>query len=247
MRAVLQYGFWLVGLPLELLIIGTLLRGAYRRFPLLLLYSVALFLTTVIEVSVNQAYFAGIRFAYSPATYYWVDEGIRQSLLFAVVLSFAYLATVKLESRNLVRFALIAGAIVLAVASFLIHHQNQLAHGVGKWRWMTLWVRDIAFAAAIVDLSVWALLLTSRYKDSQLLLLTGGLGIQFTGDAIGESMRFLFRGIAQHLPLSPGDVVEIFTSLAALWIWWQALRPAPVPQSAGVALPPPRKGTGVSG
>jgi hypothetical protein len=242
MRAVIQYAIWVVGLPLEVLIIGALLRGPYRRYPLLLLYSIALFLTTVIEISVNQAYFAGIHFGYSRATYYWVDEGIRQGLLFAVVLSLAYLATSKLESRNLVRFSLIAGGIALAVISFLIHHQGELAQGVGRWRWMTLWVRDIAFAAAILDLAVWALLLGSRYKDTQLLLLTGGLGIQFTGDAIGESLRFLFR----RLPLSPGDLIEPATSLAALWIWWQALRPAPVPRSAGVALPPPRKGTGVS-
>lgn len=242
MRAVLQYAIWVVGLPLELLIIGALLRGSYRRFPLLLLYSVALFLTSVIEVSVNQAYFAGIRFGYSRATYYWVDEGIRQGLLFAVVLSLAYLATAKLESRNLVRFFVIAGGIALAVISFLVHHQNQLAHGVGKWRWMTLWVRDIAFAAAILDLAVWALLLASRYKDTQLLLLTGGLGIQFTGDAIGESLRFLFR----RLPLSPGDLIEPASTLAALWIWWQALRPVPVLRRAEVALQPPRKGTGIS-
>ena len=193
MLAVLQYAIWVVGIPLELLIIAALLRGAYRRFPFLLMYSSALFLTTVIEISVYQAYFAGIHFAYSRATYYWVDEGIRQGLLFAVVLSLAYLATAKLQSRNLVRLSVIAGGIAWALISFLIHHQSQLAEGVGKWRWMTLWVRDITFAAAILDFAVWALLLATRFKDAQLLLLTGGLGIQFAGDAIGESLRFLFR------------------------------------------------------
>ena len=161
MRAVIQYATWLVGLPLELLTIAALLRGSYRRFPLLLVYNVALFLTTVIEVSVNQAYFAGIRFAYSRATYYWVDEGIRQGLLFAVVLSWAYLATGNLRSRNLVRFAIIVGGVVLAGTSFLVHHAPLPAAAAGQWRWMTLWVRDVAFAAAILDLAVWSLLLAS--------------------------------------------------------------------------------------
>jgi hypothetical protein len=242
MRAVIQYASWVVGLPLELLIIGVLLRGPYRRYPLLLLYSVALFLTTVIEVSVNQGYFAGLRFGHSRATYYWIDEGIRQGLLFAVVLSLAYHATYKLRSRNLVRVAIIAGGIALAGVSFLVHHQGQLADGIGQWRWMTLWVRDITFASAILDLAIWALLITGRHKDTQLLLLTGGLGIQFTGDAISESVRALLGS----LPLSPGDVIEVLTSLAALWIWWQALRPALVPRQAEVALPSQRKGTGVS-
>jgi hypothetical protein len=245
-RAVIQYTSWLVGLPLELLIIGALLRGPYRRFPLLLAFNIALFLTTVIEVSVNQAYFAGIRFTYSRATYYWVDEGIRQGLLFSVVLSWAYLATGNLRSRNLVRFAIIAGGVVLAATSFLIHHQFQSAAGVGhvgQWRWMTLWVRDMAFAAAILDLAVWTLLLASRHKDTQLLLLTGGLGIQFAGDAIGESLRSLFKSSA----ISPGDIVEVLTSLATYWIWWQALRRrVAVTTPAGVALPPQRDETGVA-
>jgi hypothetical protein len=110
---------------------------------------------------------------------------------------------------------------------------------------MTLWVRDIAFAAAILDLAVWALLLAYRQKDSRLLLLTGALGIQFAGDAIGESLRFLLKSSA----LGPGDVVEVVTSLATLWIWWQALRrPISVtaPARAAVAVPPRRNKTGVA-
>jgi hypothetical protein len=236
MRVVLQYTGWLVGVPLEILIIAALVRGAYRRYPLILLYSTTLFLTTVIEVSVNQAYFAGIHFAYSRATYYWVDEGIRQGLLFAVVLSLAYLGTERLRSRKLVRAALIAGGIALAVVSFVVHHQMEHVSGAGRWRWMTLWVRDMSFASAILDLAVWALLLTYRSKDTQVLLLSGALGINFTGEAIGESLRYLFR----RLTLTPGDIIELATSLAALWIWWQALRPVAVAPPAGAAIPPPR-------
>jgi hypothetical protein len=243
MRAVVQYAMWLIGLPLELLIIAALVRGPYRRFPLLLLYSIALFLTTVIEVSVNQAYFSGTIFAHSRATYYWVDEGIRQGLLFGVVLSLAYLATTKLGSRNLVRFIIIAGGIGFALASFFAHHEVHLAAGVGRWRWMSLWVRDLDFMAAILNLVLWALLLTSRLKDNQLLLLTCGLGILFTGEAIGESLRYLLR--RWSLPFSPGDFVAAATSLAAYWIWWQALRPVPLPRRAEIALPPHQKGTGI--
>lgn len=234
MAEILQYLSWLVGLPLELLIIAALLRGPYRRFPLLLLYSVALFLTTAIEISVYQMYFAGIHLGISRATYYWVDEGIREGLLFAVVLSFAYLATEKLRSRRLVRTALIAAGVIFALGSFLVHHQGQVAAGVGRWHWMTLWVRDIAFATALVDLVVWTLLIAVRYKDSQLLLLTGGLGIEFAGIAIGESLRLLFR----HFSPIPGDLVEAATSLAAYWIWWKALRSVPVPKAARVAISP---------
>jgi len=236
----LQYAGWLVGLPLELLIIGALLRGPYRRFPFLLLYSVALFLTTVIEISVNQAYFSGIRFAYSPSTYYWVDEAVRQALIFAVVTSLAYLATSSLQSRRLIRTAIIAGAVILASASFLIHLESHTQAGV--WRTMTLWVRDIDFTAAFLDLGLWTLLLASRHKDTQLLMLSGALGVQFAGEAIGQSLRYLFQW-----PLSPGDLVGMITNLAGLWIMWQALRrPVTVATPVGVALPPQRDETGVA-
>jgi len=240
MREVVQYAAWAIGLPLELLIIGVLLRGHYRRFPFLLFYSLALFLTTAIEISVNQAFFAGIRFAHSRATYYWVDEGIRQGLQFAVVLNLAYLTTTNLRSRNLVRLALIVGGIAIAVASFLVHSESHLGAEVGQWRWMTLWVRDIDFSAAILDLGLWSFLLVFRPKDTHLLLLlSGGLGIQFAGEAVGESLRFLLRGWS--LPFSPGDILAVATSLAGLWIWWQALRrpvylTAPA-RAAAVAVP----------
>jgi hypothetical protein len=239
MREAVQYASWLVGLPLELLIIGALLRGPYRRFPLLFLYSLALFLTTVIEVSVSQPYFSGIRLAHSPGTYYWIDEGIRQGLLFALVLSLACLATSQLRSRNLVRLALIAGGIALALASFLVHKADSA--GSGKWWVMSLWVRDLDFMAAVIDLALWALLLTSRLKDAQLLLISGGLGIMFAGGAIGESARYLSH--RWSLPRLPADLVPVATSLAALWVLWQALRPVPLPRRVSVALPPSGNGT----
>jgi len=237
-REALQYAGWLIGLPLELLIIRTLLRGSYRNFPFLFLYCIVLFLTTVIEISVNQAYFSGIKFGYSRATYYWVDETIRQVLIFAVVISFIYLATANLKSRPLVRFSLIAGAVLLAATSFFIHYNVHAGAG-DKWTWMTLWIRDLDFSAAILDLLLWALLLGSRRRNSTLLMLSGGLGIQFTGEAVGQSLRYLVRW-----PLSPGDIIDLLTNLTGLWVWWQALKLAPVPQPpVAIALPRERGGT----
>ena len=231
MRAALQFVGWSLGLPLELLIIAALLRGSYRRFPLLLLYSVALFLTTVVEISVSQEYYAA---------YYWFDEAVRQALLFALVISLIYLASTDLRSRGLVRTGFILGAVIMAGTSFLLHYDPHAATG----RWMTQWVRDIDFTAAFLDLGLWTLLLASRYKDTQLLMLSGGLGIQFAGEAINQSLRHLFQW-----SLSPGEFVGLLTDLAGLWVWWQALR-RPLSRTAsagaGVALPPRRDQTGVA-
>jgi hypothetical protein len=156
-----------------------------------------------------------------------------------VVISLVYLATGNFRSRRLVRAGLIVGALILAGSSFLIHYNSHAT--VAKWRWMSLWVRDIDFSAAVLDLGLWALLIGARHKDTRLLLLSGGLGIQFAGEAIGQSLRYLFPW-----PLSPGDLVDMITNLAGLWIWWQALRVAPLPRHASVSVPSPRDEPGAA-
>ncbi len=233
MRFALQVCGWLIGLPLELLIIAALLRGGYRRFPFIFVYTIIDFLTTVVELPSAVGYVRGMpRAAVALASVYWLDEVILQVLVYAVVMSLIYQATGKLRSRRIVRASLIAGAILFAGISFLIHWDPAL--NVGSF--MTPWTRDLNFCSAILDLALWALLIASREKDHQLLMLSGGLGIQFTGEAIGESVRNLaMRSHSRPLSLF-GNILIMLTNLLFLYIWWQALRTAPVRQQSGVTL-----------
>jgi hypothetical protein len=222
---VLQYAGWLIGLPLELLIISALVRGPYKRFPLFLIYSVVLFLTTIVDISVYQAYYSGAKVAHTFAYYYWINEGLLQALIFAVVISLIYVATAVAQARTLLRVCLVCGAIIFAGGSFLIHYDVHAVPG----KWMTLWSRDLDFCTAILDLALWAILLTWRHKETQLLLLSGGIGIEFTGEAIGQSLRSLFPSA-----VNPGNAVILLANLAGMWVWWQALRPVRVKQPAPV-------------
>jgi len=203
---------------LELLIISALIRGPYRRYPFVLAYSIVLFLTTVIEVSAFHIGNKGILSGHTWARYYWYDEGIRQILIFAVVISLIYQASSGPGSRPRLAILLTLGSLLFAGISFFIHYDPHAVVG----QWMTRWVRDLDLGAAVLDLGLWMMLLATRRTEGQLLLLSGGLGIQFTGEALGQSLRNLFPW-----ELSPGDVVSLFTSLAGLWIWWHALRAAP--------------------
>lgn len=218
-EALLQYVGWLIGLPLELLIIAALLRGGYRRFPLVFAYTVALFLTTVVEVPAYVGYFSGLQATRPRAFYYWINEGILQLLVFALVISFIYYATESVQARRVVRFSLISGAALFAGLSFLIHYDPQAKIGA----WMTLWSRDLSFSSAILDLALWSLLLASRKNDVQLLMLSGALGIQFTGEAIGQTLRNQFPAI-----LLVGNVTIMLANLACLYMWWHVFRTSPV-------------------
>lgn len=224
MRLALQVCGWLIGLPLELLIIAALLRGGYRRFPFIFFYTIVDFLATVIEIPSAVDYLRDIqRTAGTLATLYWPAEVIMQVLVYSVVMSLIYHATAGLRSRGMVRASLIAGAILFAGISFLIHYSPSLSAGL----WMTPWTRDLNFCSAILDLALWALLIASREKDYRLLMLSGGLGIQFTGEAIGASVRQLALRTRSRPIARAGSILTMLANLVFLYIWWQALRTAP--------------------
>lgn len=225
MREAVQYVSLLLWFPLVLLVIAALLRGACRRYPLVFVYTLASFLTAVVEVAAYFGYAAGTRLAYTFAQYYWVDDGIRQALLFAVVISLVYQSTQEVRARGLVRVSLIGGALLIAGVSFFIHYDPRAA--ISKW--MTLWTRDLDFSSAILDLALWMILLGTRTYDGELLTLTGALGIRFTGEAIGHALRNQFPGI-----LLVADTIVVLANLTCFYIWWQVFRAAPVRKVAPV-------------
>ena len=215
-----------VGLTLEVLILTALLRGWYRRFPLIFAYAIADFVTTLLELPSALDYvFKTGRFPTLPSIY-WIVEVVMQALVYLVVMSLIYLATEKLDSRRVVRIVLFAGALLFAGVSFLVHHSPTGPAG----EWMTPWTRDLSFAATILDLALWALLIARREKNPRLLMLSGGLGIQFTGEAIGSSIQnFATQSHSRAIGLT-GAALRMLTFLAFLYIWWQALRQPPEAQ-----------------
>jgi len=223
MREAIQYLSLLLWFPLVVMVIAALLRGAYRRYPFVFLYTVASFLTAVVEATAYFSFASGSRLAHTYAQYYWVDDGIRQSLLFLVVISLLYLATREIQARALVCTSLIAGAVLIAGVTFLVHYDPQ-GH---TSKWMTLWTRDLDFSSAILDLALWLILLNSRKFDGELLTITGALGIRFTGEAIGHALRNQFPGI-----LLAADTIVVLANLACFYIWWQVFRTSPVRSTA---------------
>jgi hypothetical protein len=122
---------------------------------------------------------------------------------------------------------ILLGTVAFAGITFLIEFNPDPTIG----NWMTPWTRDLNFGAAILDLGLWAMLIGAREKDYRLLMISGALGIQFTGGAMG----FALRGMSTTGRLIMGDVMYL-TNLACLYIWWQAFR---APEKAKPNSPPP--------
>ena len=233
MRFAIQLCGLVIGLPLQILIIGTLLRGGYRRFPFLFAYVVGDFMTTVVEVPSAVGYYRGSQWAaFAFPAVHWFNVVVMQVLVYAVVMSLIYQATGALRARRIVRASLIAGAMLFAGISFLIHWNPALNRG----SFMTPWIRDLNVCSSVLDLALWALLIAAREKDHRLLLLSGGLGIQFAGEAMGTSVLQLALSTRSRAMSLTGSVVMLLADLVVLYIWWQALRTAPVRKRLGVTL-----------
>lgn len=229
----IQVCSYLAAVPLQLLTIHAFLRGAYRRFPVVFLYILACFLTTAAEMPVYLSYYSGNRAAYRVLyRLYWLDEVILQALVYATVMSLLYNATAALEARRIVRMSLVAGALLFAATSFLIRYNSDpetLSH------WMTPWSRDLNLCATILDLALWALLLASKDKDSRLLALSGSMGVMFTGEVIGSSLRNLalrYRGSPAIYTTTTniGDALVVLSDLLFLFLMWQTFRREPLPK-----------------
>ena len=230
MRQVLQVCAYLFGVPLELMVIAALLRGEYRRYPFIFLYAVVDLLTTILEIQPSMAYDSGTPQAkHQWVMRFWFNERIMQVLVFLLVISLVYTATKHLRPRRALLLGIICGTILFAAISFWFQHDpNPLEVS----RYMTRWTRDLNFCAAILDLGLWALLIGSRQKEYKLLLITGALGIQFTGGAIGQALRDTSPAI-----VALASDFLMLTNLARLFIWWQAFRGQPHALPAGNALP----------
>jgi len=235
-KLILQLCGWLVGIPLEILVINALARGPYRRYPLVFFYMLASLVTTLVEIPLSlEALHTGIAQAKSFfARVYWINDWSMQILIFAMVLSLIVQATADSNSRRVMRVGL-AGLVILAAGtSFSIRYRpSPTKFGV----WMTPWTRDLSVCATVLDLALWMMLISSRKTDRRLLLISGALGMRFTGDAIGQAISSLSMARKVEALALTGSVIVMLADLAWLYFWWQTFR---VARSSPPCQPPPK-------
>jgi hypothetical protein len=219
---VIQLVSWCAGLPLTLLVIAAMVRGPYRQFPVLFLYVALGFVLTVAGMPSYVAFYlhSDHEHVVRMAQWNFWNDLLLEPLAYAVVINLIYAAASHVRSRRVVLLITIGGATLIAGVSFLLHFKPGLEHGV----WMALWTRDLNFFSEILDLGLWALLLSTRGRDPRLLLITGGLGIQFTGEAIGDSLRSIAAQRRSHDISLTGSVITALADLTALYVFWHAFR-----------------------
>jgi len=208
--------FWTIpiaaGITLQVLILASLLRGPGRRFRVFFVYMTALLLITIVDTAV----FYDPEISKRMSRFYWMGDVILQALVFVLVISLVHWGMGANPGRAATRRWLVAGAILFTAVSAV------LTRGPLFGMWMTKLSRNLGFCAVLLNLVLWAVLIRNRHADRTLLLLSGGLGIEMAGKAIGHSLREISRSL-----WLTGNLVIVLANVAALYIWWEAFRRKP--------------------
>jgi mRNA-degrading endonuclease toxin of MazEF toxin-antitoxin module len=210
-----------VGFLLEACVIHAMQKTSrYRTYPLLFSYVILLFLTASVEAALlfGLPSLPANRKVY--ALYYWSNDAILQILIFAVMLSLIHRATEGFPRRW--RWTVIPALIVTGI---LANSLYAIGSQPGVTRHMTVISRNLGFCTALLNAVLWAALMRNRRRSTELLLVSGGIGLQTTGKAIGHSLRAL--GTTSMLM---GNLAVVLSHLLCLLIWWRTFRrPAPRP------------------
>ena len=229
MALTFQIAAYVIGLALGLMTVALLWRGQWRQYPFVFAYVLGDLLTTVLEIQPSlQHESATAQAKKSFALLYWWDERIMQVLVFLLVISLIYRAAAHLKTRRTLMLSVVCGILLFAGATLFLYFKP----GVATGRWITPWLRNLNFCAAILDLGLWGMLIGARRKDYQLLMVSGALGIQFTGGAIGQALR--------HLSDSSVSLTAYFipiSNLICIYIFWQAFRASSPAMARGAREP----------
>lgn len=211
MRNILQWSFWATGLTLQFMLLSSLITGLWRRYTSVFLYTIVLFFTTVIDILARLD--QGGRITQLSADVFWACELVRYALLSSVVLSSVVKTFSAPARRRIAQYLACILGIAIWAAAFSVEWQPQ------SDMWMTFAFRDISFFTAITNLALWFTLIAARKKNGTLLMIAGGLGIQMTGEAIGQSLRQMSRST-----VLAGNLLAVGAHFLCLYIWIRAFR-----------------------
>lgn len=218
------------GMLLQVLVIYAMTRTSFRRFGGIFFYLLVLFLTSIADMAV---FFELADWPEWYRRYYYVNNVIRHFAGFVAVISLIYVATAEHPRRQAFRLKLLAGTVAVIAATFLA------TPGPMRGIYMTKVARNLSFATVVLNLVLWFSLIRVRERDRRLFLVSGGLGLNMAGEAIGQSMFYLSESL-----VFPANLISIGSHLLCLVIWWHAFRRGESP--ARVSRPQSRGGAGES-
>jgi hypothetical protein len=223
----LSYVFPAAAILLQLALIVLLARGPFRRYPVLLVYSIAYIGVMVLEgLAFTQAGVDSALYRHL----YWTSDLVLDFLLFLMVITLTYRVVAGnplLRPFARMLFLVAAAAIVLPFILF---------HPLFQFGWFRHTSQLLSFGAALMNLLLWTAIIGTRDRDPQLLSVSAGLGVAVTGIAITYGLLQFTSTSFRWLP----DLFKSLTQVGSMVIWCWAFRPsASEPSSRIEAVPDP--------
>jgi len=199
-------------------IIVFLLRGPFRRYPLVLLYC-------ALQLAANLSEDYVLRVLGEPRdtsrlfiTLYWTDEVVLDLVLFLLVIAMTYRALEGSPMRAGIGRFLGAVVLIVLVVPFVLFHSRRFGTG-----WYNSTSQLLNFGAAIMNLGLWTALLGTKKRDPLLLRVSAGLGIAVTGAAIAYGLRKFTTAGGTERDLA--NLLKATTYVASVVIWFWAFLP----------------------
>jgi len=204
---------------LQVAVLFFLTQGPFRKYLFLFIYLASELLSTVAELAVVNLSPLGNR---SPAfgSLYWSDEALSRVLEFAMLIALAWRASEGSPKRALIGKLLGAAAIIVVAAPFIFIRQR-----VFSASWFNGMTEVLYFSDVILNLGLWTALIANHRRDFQLLMVSAGVGIEVTGQALAFSLRTLNSPPTLTAEFTANLLIS-FSNLLSLFIWFWALRPA---------------------
>ncbi len=204
----------IVSLILQVSVIAFLLQGAFRKYPLVLAYSLTRLVTSVLEVAIRQK--LGNQTAFFRQVYY-SDRVILNLVLFAMLTAIIFRLLDGKPQRSMIGKTLMAIVAAVLLLPFLVLSRPFTIH------WLNAMSQFLYFGGGIMILVLWTVLIRSKPHDSQLLKFTMGLGIAMTGAAVTFGLQRWMD--SPRLVWMPNLFLQL-THVTGLLVWCWAFRPA---------------------
>jgi hypothetical protein len=212
---------------LQIILIVFLLKGPFRRYPLLLLYCV--FQISVVILSGWAFFFAGTGSALY-RNLYWTADVLVDLLLFLMVISM----TREVMKEN--PLWPVVGRMLSVIALAAVVLPFVLFHPYFTQRWYRHTSQLLSFGGALMNLFLWTGIIGKRDREPHLLPVSAGLGVAVTGVAITYGMLQFTSANLRWLP----DLFKSLTQVGSMVIWCWAFRPSTRGQSPRIeAIPDP--------
>jgi len=200
------------GTVLQLVVIYLMTnKGFYRVYPAVFFYLLVLFLTSVsdaaayLDVNAYDTWYASI---------YFVNNTLRHFSGFAAVMSLYLKVTAVDRGMQRMRLRVIVGAI--GITAFILAGHLLAYEDIESY--LSVVGRDMSFFTAILILMLWMTLIRYRTRDPFLFLISSGLGLNMTGEAISLSLYYL------GAPYGIASGIGVISHILCLLIWIKALR-----------------------